>query len=312
MSRTFWVGLIVVSMGLVGCGGRESAKKDPGVEAKAHVSNAVSGMTPAGELQDPAGPNMQPVQADAPKDAPPADKVARKIKYVADIRLVTDDFPRAEEELTALIIASDGFVSFADVSTSPGQPRHGTWKARVPVGKFEAFCKSIARVAEVERRHVNSEDVTAQFYDLENHIKNQKAQEEALRELLKRQTDKMENLLAVQRELSSVRDSIERSEGALRLLANLTDLTTVTIHLQERRKFVPKKGPDAAEKPTFAARAGVTFGESWDNLVAVVQYAALGVVGVTPWLPVLAVVGGCGYLAYRRKQRAVPAATPPA
>lgn len=314
MSRVYWTGLIVFSMVLVGCGRPGESRKEPApgiIGGKPGVPNVVLGLPPEA---DPAGPGMQPVQADAPKgapNAPPVEKVARKIKYAADIRLVTDDFPKAEDELVALIEKSDGFLSFADISTSPGQPRQGTWKARVPVGKFDAFCKSIAKIAEVERKHVNSEDVTAQFYDLENHIKNKKAEEDALRELLKRQTDKIENLLAVQRELSSVRDSIERSEGALRLLANLTDLTTVTIHMQERRKFVPEKGPDAAEKPTFAARARVTFGESWESLVSVVQYAALAIVGLTPWVPVLAMVGGCAYLAYRRRRGAIPSATPP-
>lgn len=309
MPRTFWIALVVVSTLVVGCSRPEASKKSFETKSAPGVANVVTAMAPppAKFDPDPAGDGLHPIQAEVPKEAaanaPPVEKVARKIKYVADIRLVTDDFPKAEEELLALVAANDGFVSFADVSTSPGQPRAGTWKARIPVGKFDAFCKGVAKIAEVERKHISSEDVTAQFYDLENHIKNQKAQEDALRELLKRQTDKMENLLAVQRELSNVRDSIERSEGALRLLANLTDLTTVAIHVQERRKFVPAEGPDLAEKPTFAARAGVTFRESWDSLVAIAQFLALAFVGLTPWLPVLAIVGGTGYLLYRRRQQ---------
>lgn len=209
--------------------------------------------------------------ADDPKDAPHAEKVKRKIKYTADLHLITDDFPKTEEALLALIDAHQAFLAFADVATTPGQPRTGTWRARVPVDKFESFRRGVAKIGEVERNNVNTEDVTAQFYDLENHIKNKKAQEDALRELLKKTTDKMENLLAVQRELASVRDSIERSEGQLRLLANLSDLTTVTIRVQERRKFDPEKPPESAEKPAFGSRVGKTFSESWQGLVDFVQ-----------------------------------------
>jgi len=241
----------------------------------------------------------EPINAQDPGEKK-AERVQRKIKYTADIRLITENFTKAEDELAASIDENDGFLAFADVTSFPGQPRFGTWKARIPVEKFDAFRKGIVKIGEVESNKVNTEDVTAQFYDLENHIKNKKAQEDALRELLKRTTDKMENLLSVQRELSSVRDSIERSEGQLRLLANLSDLTTVTIRIQERRKFVPEKPPEQAEKPSFGSRVEKSFGESWRGVVEFVQDVAVGIVALTPWLPFVAILVGGVAMLYRR------------
>lgn len=297
-----FIGLAVV---LTGCG-REHAMEGMS-RSPAKKSHAPAPMAPRDVAQDePFGRGEgEPINAEAEqqnKQEKP-DKLQRKIKYTADIRLITDNFPKSEDDLSALIDANNGFVSYADISTMPGQPRFGTWKARIPVENFEAFRKGIAKIGEIESNKVNTEDVTAQFFDLENHIKNKKAQEEALRELLKKTTDKMENLLAVQRELASVRDSIERSEGQLRLLANLTDLTTVTIRIQERRKFDPEKPPEPAEKPTFGSRVAKTFGESWKNVVEFVQDVAVGIVALTPWVPFLAILGGLGVWIYRRLRR---------
>ena len=284
-----------------GCSGSPGGSR----MAKSRDTAAAPAEQRVGKEADGEQVGGDPINADIPGDKNKPEKVNRKIKYLADIRLITEDFAKAEDDLAALIDANNGFLSFADVVTTPGQPRSGTWKARVPVEKFDAFRKGIVKIAEVESNKVNTEDVTAQFYDLENHIKNKKAQEDALRELLKKTSDKMENLLAVQRELSSVRDSIERSEGQLRLLANLTDLTTITIRIQERRKFMPEKPPEHAEKAAFGSRIEKSFSDSWRNVVDVVQNIVVAIVAFAPWLPFVAILGGAAWFVYRRLRRSL-------
>ena len=218
------------------------------------AANQASPQSPARRRKTPA------------RSGPP---IPRKIQYGADFQLVTDHFLSAETTLQTLIAENQGYVSFADVYSQSGSPRHGTWKARIPIAKFDAFRKEIARVGEVIRTSVQTKDVTADYFDLEEHIKSQKVQEEATRELLKRTTDKIENILAVRRELGNLRDEIERSEGRLRLMANLTDLTTVSIQLQEFAKFDPDRPTPTKEDPTFAERAGKAFreaGAGWSSV----------------------------------------------
>jgi len=249
-------------------------------------------------------PNQQPMggggQAEkAAPQAPPGQKsaVPRKIKYVADIKLITDDFDKAKEELEKQIAAHDGYEAFADVESSPGAPRVGTWKVRVPIEKFAAFRSAVRKLAEVAGDSVNTEDLTEQYYDLEANIKNLRAEQESWRDMLKKASDKVDNLIAVKRELDRVTDDIQRKEGRLRLLANLTELTTVNVQIRERQKYVPAKGPDVAEEPTFAMRAAKTFGGSWDAFLEVGQALVLFVIALTPWLPVIA---GLVFVTYRR------------
>ena len=133
----------------------------------------------------------------------------------------------------------------------------------------------------------DSEDLTAQYYDLEAHIKNRMAARDTLRELLKEAGKKeMKHYLEIWDKLEQITDEINRKEGQLRLWANLTDLTTVTVHLHEKQRYIAGKKVDPAEVPTFGMRAGKTWHDSWEALVEFGQAIAIGAIALTPWLPV--------------------------
>jgi hypothetical protein len=177
----------------------------------------------------------------------------------------------------------------ADIRSSPGAQRVGTWRVRVPMENFAAFREAARKLAEVESDTVNTEDLTDQYYDLEANIKNLKAEQDSWRDMLKRTADKLENLISVKRELDRVTDEIQRKEGRLRLMANLTELTTVNLSLIERQKFNPVKGPDVAESATFGMKAGKTFDDSWGALLHFGQGVALIAIALAPWLPLILV-----------------------
>ena len=160
--------------------------------------------------------------------------------------------------------------------------------------------------------------MTEEFYDLEARIKQKKVeeagllklQEEAAAIMHKDPKARMEDLLAVRREWNNVRQEIERMEGRLKLLTNLTDLTTVTLTIQERKNYVP---PTA---PTFGARITQTFGDSADALKSFGQGLVLFAVGLGPWLPIFALVVVPPWFLIRRAirrsraARSVPTAMP--
>ncbi|MCI0683415.1 MAG: DUF4349 domain-containing protein [Gemmataceae bacterium] len=260
-----------------------------GVEAQKRVLQSKSDDEP---ISQEDGQLLEGQKAEKQGGQPkPQPKVARKIKHTADLTLITDEFDKKRDELQQLIVKHDGYEAMADVRSSPGSPRVGTWRVRAPIEHFSAFRDAVRKLAEVETDTVNTEDLTDQYYDLEANIKNLKAEQESWREMLKKTTDKLENLIAVKRELDRVTDEIQRKEGRLRLMANLTDLTTVNLTLRERQKFAPDKGPDVVEAATFGMRAEKTFEDSWAALRDFGQGLALVGIALAPWLPVLIVVG---------------------
>jgi hypothetical protein len=239
---------------------------------------------------------------------PPA-KVERKIKYTADLRMIAEDFAKAEVGLKAAVKEANGFVANSEISGSPGSPRSGTWRVRVPVEHFNSFREAVLLLGEVERNTTDSEDVTEEYYDLQAHIKNRQAEEEALRQLLEKNANNMETFLAIRREMNQVRDDINRKQGRLKMLANLSDLTTIIVGIREKQKYLGDSPPETAETPTFAMRAGRTFTDSLQGLQMFGQFLALCAIGLAPWLPVLLAIVGVLWLAQRRSRAAQP--TPP-
>ncbi len=103
-------------------------------------------------------------------------------------------------------------------------------------------------------------------------------------------TTKMEDHLSVRRALNDLRMQIDRHQTRVKLIGNLTSLTTVTVTLQEKRKYDAGKGPETAETPTLGMRIGKTFEDSTEALRTFGQWLLLVLIGLAPWLPVLAVI----------------------
>lgn len=267
---------------------------------------------------EPSYKEAVPVDSMAGADAPPANTPpaqtnaqgtapARKIIYNASLDLLVEDMAAAEAAIPRLVQAAGGYLSGQDLHGLAGHQRQGTWTARIPVDRFEAFLDSVAKLGEVQRSRRDSKDVTEQFFDTEARLKNKKVEEQRLVKLLEERTGKLEDVLSVEKELSRVRGEAEQLEGSLRLLANLTSLTTVTIGVTERRDYRPPQAP------SFGTTIGRTFQSSLDALVGLGKGLVLVAVALTPWLPVFLLIGlSLWFLArkLRRVLRAPPALAP--
>lgn len=227
-----------------------------------------------------------------------ADAMPRKIIYTATIRLVVEEFAKAEQDLLQLVKSEKGYVINSEISGSPGTPRSGQWKVRIPVERFDSFRDDVIKLGKLERSSTDSQDVTDEYYDLEARIKNKKLEEARLLQHLEKSTGKLEDILAVEREISRVRGEIERQQGRLQLLAKLTAMTTLTIFLNERTGYVPP------ETESFGTTIGHTFHGSLEALLDFGKGLVLIVVAIAPWLLPLAVVGVPIGLVLRRRFRA--------
>lgn len=253
------------------------------------------------ELKRDRVPIVDPVPGDLSKvqDKANADPTPRKILYTADIDVVVEDFSKLEKAILKLVKQSDGYLADTDVSGATGTNRTARWKIRIPVEKFDSFLDSASELGELTRRQVHSQDVSEEFYDLEARIKNKKVEETRLLRHLQDSTGKLDEILAAEKELSRVREEVERQEGRLRLLANLAALTTITITAQERTDYVPPTAPG------FATRVSRTFEDSTKSLRESAEGFALWAVGIVPWLPVYLVVAVLLYLVYRVIRRRI-------
>jgi hypothetical protein len=262
---------------------RESVAQGKWVADKALVG--LEGMNPrmpgvAGDM----GPPANAAQAGMPP-AVPAEPLPRKIIRAADIKVIVADFGQTERELKKLLGAhKDAYVAKAEINGSPGAPRSGQWTIRVPVAEFDSFIDALLKLGIPQRNSIDSKDVTEEFYDVQTRVKNKKVEEDRLVKHLEKSTGKLDEILKVEAEISRVRGEIEQMEGRLRFLANLSELTTIHLQIQEIKDYVPPQAP------TFTSNIASTFTNSYDLLVAFGKNLVLLGVALSPWLPLVAII----------------------
>lgn len=168
------------------------------------------------------------------KSAPNATTaVDKKIIKTGSLNLKVEKAETAAESITNLAKLNQGEISNSYFSESGRGVKSGYITVRVPYQNFEKVFNEIKKVAtQVMSESSNAQDITEQYIDLEARLKNKRAEEVSFIALLNR-SGKIEEVLAVTREVARVRGEIEQLEGQLRYLSSQTDLSTITVNLSE-------------------------------------------------------------------------------
>lgn len=216
---------------------------------------------------------------------PKANATPRKIIRNGELRVAVKAYAPAREAIDAMLKRSGGYVSSSNVHHSLGEVSSATLVLRVPAASFGSILSAIAGLGVVQSESTSSEDITEAYYDLTARLKNARKLEARLLELLQTQTNKVTDLLQVEKELARVRGEIEGFEGKLRLYDNLVGLSTLTVHLDIRKKYVPPRPPTLLDDITSS------LGGSWSALVDTARGLLLVAVALLPWVLPLGLAG---------------------
>lgn len=222
-----------------------------------------------------------------PLDLPAAD-ATRRIIFNADLDLVVDDFAGVPGRVADLARRHGGFVAESSIHGSAGEPRDGRWTLRIPAASFDPLMQDAESLGQVRSTTSSSEEVTAQFVDLQSRLRNKLAEEQRLARHLETSTGDLEDILLVERELSRVRGEVEVFQGRLNVLTDLTSMSTVTVRIEEIKDYTPAP----TQEPGFAQQAGRAWAGSVSALGDAARGVALAAVSVAPWLVVVLPVAG--------------------
>jgi len=170
----------------------------------------------------------------------------RMIIWTGDVSLIVKDAEVSLGEVEAIAKDMGGYVVNSSSWYQDDQLR-ARLTIRVPSGEFDAAMELLNDLAiKVENRNVSTQDVTEEYTDLNARMRNLEATETELLELLtevRERTSKAEDVLAVHREITGIREQIEQLKGRMQYLEKMTAMATINIELI----------PDVLAKPIVVA-----------------------------------------------------------
>lgn len=196
-------------------------KAKPGDFAKDAPVNA----KPGGEKTEPGKPGQQGAGADSARSP--------ILIYTADYTMSVFEVTKSLDAVEALAKSVGGYLARRDDTSIT---------IRVPAEKFQDVITGVEKVGDVTHRNVVSEDVTAEYRDLEVQLQNLLALRLRFEKLLEK-ANKVEEALAIEKELGRITGEIERIKGRLKLLTDLAQYSTITV------TFAPRVAQNVQEGP---------------------------------------------------------------
>jgi len=235
---------------------------------------------------------------DGQGEAPPLGApIEQRIVKTGEITLEVANVGESLGRVRALAVELGGYVGGSQAGTLDDR---ATLTLRIPAGAFEdALARLHEMDAEVVAESTREQDVTGQVVDLGARIENLQASEASYRELVAR-AERVEDILAVQSRLDSVRGEIEQLTAQLDALEGQAALSTLTVTL------LPVATPVQTTTEAWDPRAQLD--QALASLVGIGQglLNALIWFGIV-WLPILLVlalfvlVAARGVLEVRRR-----------
>lgn len=202
----------------------------------------------------------------------------RKIIKNANLEIEVEDTEKAKMDAEAETKNKGGSVTNMNSwEVRPGMLAYNL-TVRIPAEKFENTIEALTFLGTKKSESFSTNDITAQYQDTSNRLKNLEARRERLREMMDRQTDKLADVLQIDQELSRVQIDIENLQSTLR--RNDTDVAYSTLQLTLR----PEPQIGDIENPYWS------FSKSWktsfNNLIQDSQGLADKLITLLVYIPI--------------------------
>jgi hypothetical protein len=286
MKTKQWLLALLALAALGGCMKPEYQASGGAPAVSPEMANSAGGAPAANMPADSAG-EAKAIQAPTAAVTPAAPD--RYLIRNAILTIEVKDARAANDRLIATVRAANGYVSNLQETVDPYGTRAITMQVRVPAKLFDSSMQQLASLGKIMSKQVTAEDVTEEYVDTESTVRNLKRTETRLLDHLTR-TGKLSDTLLIEKELSRVRQEIERREGRLRFLSHRVSFSTIDVTLQEAARSqtaIPPQSYSSGKEASEASRSLVEFLRSvwtmviWVGIWAVV-WVPLALIGV--WL----------------------------
>jgi hypothetical protein len=152
----------------------------------------------------------------------------------ASLSIEVEDAEKAADAATRLVGAAGGLVDSSQSS------KEGAIElvVRVPEAQLDDVLHRFADLGDVTGRSLTATDVTDEVVDLDARMRNLVATRDSLRKLLERATS-VQDVVAVERELSRVQGDIDAMEAKLKSLRSRVALSEIDLDLHRKKILGP-------------------------------------------------------------------------
>jgi Domain of unknown function (DUF4349) len=306
MTRELMGALTVAVVMMGGCSDRNAARSAGHAELAGppqgqpdvgFVDGATAARGVAGPVPAPALATAKQPEGQTDRTIPEARKLIRNAEMTIEVMSVSDALARLREIMASV----DG------QSTSQGEHQNQfggrtasvTW--RVPAERLDTAIDAARTLGDAKSLSFTTEDVTTHYFDVSVRINTQQQLERRLVGLLQRPSNRLSDLLEIEREAARVREEIDQLQGRIRRWDSQIAMSSLQITLQEPAPLVAGTGGP------LATLMG-SFGEAAENLVLTVA----GLIAVGGSVLPVAVLLVFGWLTVRLWRRRRAAAAPAA
>lgn len=194
------------------------------------------------------------------------------------LRFESKDLAQTHAQILSIIRQANGYVQNDNSGKNYNQLYHNL-TVRVPTENFQSTLDAIANgVEHFDEKTISRKDVTEEFVDLNARLKAKRALENRYLTLLAKAIN-VKEMLAIERELSEIRESIERAEGRLKYLNNKVSMSTFSIQFY-KIEIATRSSSSFGTKMVNAVKSG------WNGIASFF----LGLLRVWPFLILVAIV----------------------
>ncbi len=300
-SATLWIFIAMISLSACSQAGSNPQQNAVEPEALADIQFAPT----AAALAQEVGQSSSDQRTTSPIDTHPQQRIIIKN---ATLTLTTADPAAKINEITTFAESIGGWVvsSTATVFTNSAgeQVTRGSIIVRVPA---EHLTQSMDRIKEntvrVDAENITGQDVTQDYVDITSRLNNLKSSEAQLQTIMSR-AETVEDVLAVQSELTIVRSEIEVLQGRINYFDEAAAFSSIRVDLNP-----PAPGPVQTQSSSW--NPGRTVENAISTLIQLLQVTIdFGISVIILSLPFLLIFGIPAWMFWKRRRDRHALSTP--
>jgi len=197
-----------------------------------------------------------------------------QVARTAGMSLIVPDVEKAISSVSATARSQGGEMLSLDdeTPTQPGVVHTAHVEIGVPQLRFESTLDALGKIGGVQSRSVGAEDVSTQIVDGQARLRNLRSTESDLLKIMSR-AGKIDDVLAVENQVSATREQIEQLDGEVQALQHRVAMSTVTVDLQ-----------DEAPARSVTVGIGAQLASSWAAALGSVKAFTVEIIGALLWI----------------------------